>query len=879
MLPIAQFRPRFVALLLFVCAAFSAHNSYAQTAAPTQTPQVVSEPARRPLPPRQYIPAHDYDTRHIKLDLRFDWTKEQAIGTATITFAPLLADTRTVEFDARNMTINQVKLASGATLNFTQPPNKLKITLDRAYQPSEQVTVQIAYNTNGTIEARGILGFGQGLTFIKPTAEQPNRPMQIWSQGETEYNSTWFPCHDHPNDFATSELTATVEGKYYVISNGKLLENKQNADGTRTFHWMMEKPHASYLASLVVGEYTPIEANYAGIPITTYVYPNEATEGKVTAGRIANMVQFFSERTGVKYPYDKYAQTFVRDFGGGMENISATTLTDQSVIDARTGLDETSDSLLSHELAHQWFGDYVTTRTWAHIWLNESFATYFQALWREKDLGADEFLYADVRGNQEAYFQAWAQGQRRPIVTDNYADANNLFDTYAYPRGGAVLHMLRRTLGDEAFFRSINRYLTKNANQPVVTEQFRQAIEDATGQPMDWFFEQWVYKMGHPVFNVTKTYDATKKQLTLTVRQEQKPDPSSGYPQADFFRVPLDVEIVTQGKGSRVERVTVLPQAEQTFVFDNVETEPLSVDFDNGGNIIKELKYDKPLAELLYQIGRDKDVLDRTSALKDLTARATPTGTSEAERTQIVAAMVQMLRTDKYYGARLQAARALAGIPNAVTTPAVREALLAATKDERSLVRAEALRSLARTKDASLASTYRAALGDQSYSVIRAAASAYGATKDKAAFDELAKLVQTESFRNRVRVAGLGGLAALEDPRALDIALRYAAKGNESPTRGAALGLLGAVGKNDPRSYPLIAEAFTYALEKSDFQLGQPASQALVALADPRGLQLFRDARAKTTNPQITQLLYFLEQSLQKAIEAKGKPPAGAGRD
>jgi len=426
------------------------------------------------------------------------------------------------------------------------PNQKLRIELDRPYQPAEAVTLVIDYHTNGPqTKLAGLVG--AALRFIKPMAEDPTKPKQIWSQGETEYNHYWFPCYDHPNDFFTSEITATVEKPLSVISNGKLLETKDNKDGTRTFHWKIDQPHASYLTSIVVGEYVPIASEYQGIPIITNVYPQEVKEGKVTTARLTEMVKFFSEKTGLRYPYAKYAQTTARDFGGGMENISATTQTDNMIHDARTELDSNTDGLQSHELAHQWFGDYLTCRDWSDIWLNESFATYFQAMWDEHKLGSDDFLYSDVKANQDAYFATWKQGNRRPIVTKNYANPDSVFDTYAYPRGGAVLHMLRQTLGEDNWWKAINYYLNKYANQPVETEQFRIAIEESTGQAMDWFFDEWLYKMGHPIFRVTQDYDPATKILKLSVEQLQTIDTTSQFPQVALFQTPVNID--GQGRG------------------------------------------------------------------------------------------------------------------------------------------------------------------------------------------------------------------------------------------------------------------------------------------------------------------------------------------
>src|SRR5262245_9152163 len=391
------------------------------------------------------------------------------------------------------MTINSVKLPDGTPLKFNYDIKKendgLEVELGRVYKPGENITVTVDYRTNYVNKSETgtpIGGFGRGLRFIHPTDDEPNKPRQIWSQGETEFNRYWFPGYDSPNDFRTTELRATVEKPFSVISNGKLESVKDNADNTRTFYWNMEQPYSNYLTSIVVGEYSEVKGEYAGIPVNSYVYTKEHAAGAETTKNLPATVKFFSEKTGIRYPYAKYSQTMVEDFGGGMENITATTQITEMIHDSRELLDTDSEGLQSHELAHQWFGDYVTCRDWGQIWLNESFATYFQAMWDEELKGKDEFLYADVQSNQNQYLDTWREGNRRPIVTKFYADKDAMFDNYAYPRGGAVLHMLRKHLGDAAWQKAINHYLVKNAHKPVSTEDFRIAIEEATGQSMDW---------------------------------------------------------------------------------------------------------------------------------------------------------------------------------------------------------------------------------------------------------------------------------------------------------------------------------------------------------------------------------------------------------
>jgi aminopeptidase N len=834
---------------------------------PSPTPQPQARRAQRPFPPPQYIPPHDYDQRNIKLDLRFDWEKEQAIGTATITLAPTVKDLRRVDLDAAFMTVSSAALATGTPLKFEYdgPNERLSVNLDRAYQPGDLLALVISYHTNKPPAGSGGLG-GGGLNFIKPRAGDPTRPRQVWSQGEAETNHQWFPCFDHPNDFATSEIIATVEKPLSVVSNGKLISVKENQDGTRTYDWKIDDPHATYLTSIIVGEFVPVTGEYAGVPIMTNVYRNEIEEGKVTAARLPEMVKFFSEKTGVKYPYAKYAQTTVRDFGGGMENISATTQTDNMIHDARTELDQDADGLQSHELAHQWFGDYLTCRSWSDIWLNESFATYFQAMWDEHRLGHDDFLYLDVKGNQDQYYQAWARGQRRPIVTKNYANPDAVFDTYAYPRGGAVLHMLRTFLGEDNWWRSINHYLTKYAHQPVETEQFRIAIEETTGQPMDWFFEEWLYKMGHPIFRVTQDYDAANKSLTLKVRQEQRPDLESQYPQVALFQTPLDIEIGT-ANSTRIERVRIEAKEEQTFKF-TVDSEPLLVNFDHNGTLIKELQFSKTDGQLMYQLAHDQDVLGRIWALQQLSTRMRDDKTPDTEKGSINKALADATTKDRFWGTRLEGATALNG------SKAAREALLMATKDANARVRAQAVKSLSTTKDAGLGDTYQQLLNDQSYAVIRAAAAALGQTKSPTAYDALMKIVDAPSWRDTIRASALSGLAALGDKRALDLGFKYFASENPIGVRAAAVGLLGATGKDDPRTFPLISGALTESVERRSFSLVGGEAEALVALGDERGLAFFQELGKKAgTPPQVVAALSGYEARLRAKLAPNPTKP------
>ncbi|HEV8371506.1 MAG TPA: M1 family aminopeptidase, partial [Pyrinomonadaceae bacterium] len=847
--------------------------------------QQVTVRQTKPFPPTQYVPDHDFDTKHIALDLRFDWQKEQLVGRETLVFSPLVSNLKTIKLDAANITPTVIKLTSIRSQSESLPgtqtrsslplpvltfitdaaKEKVNVTLDRAYQPADELTLTIDYHTNGPQDP-GRLGLvGVGLKFLKPGPDDPSRPRQIWSQGESEYNHYWFLCYDHPNDFFTSEITAIVDKPLQVISNGRLVETKENKDGSRTFHWKIDQPHASYLTSIVVGEYIAVVSDYAGIPITTYAYPKEVAEAKLTVARLPEMVKFFSEKTGIKYPYAKYAQTTAHDFGGGMENISATTQTDSMIHDARTELDQTSDGLQSHELAHQWFGDYVTCRDWSDIWLNESFATYFQAMWDEHKLGSDNFLYSDIKANQDSYFTAWKLGTRRPIVTKNYKDPDAVFDTYAYPRGGAVLHMLRKNLGEDNWWRAINYYLKKYANQPVETEQFRIAIEEATGQSMDWFFDEWLYRMGHPVFEVTQHYDAASKSLQLTVRQKQVKDPDSQYPQAEFFQTPVEIEIGTATQ-TRIERVIIEPKKEQTFTF-KVDSAPLLVNFDYKSTLIKELEFKKSVSELSYQLERDEDVLGRVWALNQLATLWKLPTTPTTDKAAIADALAKIITADKFWAVRFEAATALAD----VSSPNGRTALLRATKDQNAKVRAKAITSLAASKDATLAPVYQQLLSDQSYGVIKAAALALGQTKAPGAFEALAGLLDAPSWRNTVRVSALAGLSALADKRAVDVAIKFTAQGDYPQVRVAAAKLLGIVGKDDPRAFSVVSNTLEEAVKHSNSALVSALGESLVRIGDARGVELLERLTKDGTNSRYAASLAQFQAQLKKSLATTEK--------
>ncbi len=870
---VSQFARRFFAAAMVVCFAFSAVVS-ARPLAPN--PFLPQSDEIKKLPSVNWIRSRKIDVKHIAIDLKFDWDRSQAIGSTVVTLAPF-ADSDSVMLDAAMMTIDSVTLVEGGALKYTYDGNKdndnLQIALGRVYTGGEELKVKIDYKTNyvNTADADTAIGsFGRGLRFIKPTDDNPGKPRQIWSQGETEFNRYWFPSYDTPNDFRTTELRATVAKPFFVVSNGTLIETKENSDNTRTFYWKMDQPYANYLTSIVVSETTPVVQDFDGVPVYNYGYTNETREVAATVKNLPATMRFFSEITGVKYPYPKYSQAFVEDFGGGMENISATTQIEEMIHDERELLDDDSESLQSHELAHQWFGNYVTCRDWGQIWLNESFATYMQTLWTEKLKGRDEFLYTDIRGNQNATLGTWNQGNRRPIVTKYYANKDAMFDSYSYPGGGSVLHMLRKHLGDKLFFKSLNHYLTSNAHQPVSTEDLRIAIEETTGESMDWFFDQWLYRMGHPVFEITQSYDDAGKKLTLTAKQTQKLDVTNEFPQTAFFQSYVDVEV-----DGKISRVWMEPKETNIWTFDSA-AKPKLVNFDYEGTLLKEMKFEKTTDELIYQMANDKDVIGRRWAMGELETRAS----NAAEKTKIVDALIVSAEKDPFWQIQRAALSVIANIYSpdpepGQERPAVKldgnleAAVIRLTKHSRSGIRGDAFELLGETQDKKFAGLIIAGLNDRSYEVIDQSALAIVRVKDPRAFAELSKLISTPSWKGRIQSAGLTGLGELGDPRSFDIGFKAATDKTLPPNaRAAALVIVGATGKGNPLAFPLIFEKFKAAYDSSNVPGIISGIGAIIKIADPRGQEAFDLLKVKfKDNPGAMQFVTAQEAEFKAALK------------
>ncbi|MDF2453859.1 MAG: aminopeptidase 1-like, partial [Bacteroidota bacterium] len=573
------------------------------------------------------------DIIHTKLWVSFDWQKSQLIGKAELQVKPYFYPTNMLYLNARGMDIKSVKLSEklvkelpvkkGGKAVVTEDVNidkpvtykyendSIKINLGKEYTAQETYYVTIEYISKPN-ELReggsGAISSDKGLYFINPTGADPDKMPQIWTQGETQSNSAWFPTIDNPTEKMTDEIYMTVGDKYTTLSNGLLKDSKKNADGTRTDHWVMDLPHAPYLVMMGVGEFKKVtDEPWNGKEISYYVEKEYEPHAKAIFGKTKKMVEFYSTKLGVPYAWQKYAQIVVRDYvSGAMENTSATLhgdfvcyQTTREIIDGAKG-----ESTIAHELFHQWFGDLASCESWSNLTLNESFATYGEYLWEEFEYGRDA---ADDHhaGSRFGYF-AQSNQKQVDLVRFDYEEREDMFDAFSYNKGGQILHMLRKYVGDDAFFASLKLYLEKNKFKTAEAHDLRLAFEETTGEDLNWFFNEWYYAKGHPDLDIKKSYDAASKKLKLEITQQQD------FKVSPLYKLPVYIDIYVNGKKDR-QRIWI-DDVKNTFTFD-VATNPDLVNFDAEKQLLAKTTFEKTKSEFIFQYKNAPLWGDREEAL------------------------------------------------------------------------------------------------------------------------------------------------------------------------------------------------------------------------------------------------------------------------
>ena len=707
--------------------------------------------------PRHFERDRPFAVEHLALDLALDFAKKTVRGSASLGIRRVDPEATSIELDAVGFAIEGVRLDGKSV---THAYDGKRLTLDVPAK-LDKGTITVSYTATPR----------KGIYFLEPDEHVPARPRQAWTQLQEEDARHLFPCHDKPHVKMTTEARIRVPAGFFVLSNGELTSRKKEGED-EIFHWKMNEPHASYLVTIVAGEFAVFEETISvgdrEIPLSYLVPKGREEDGKRTFARTSAMVKYFSELLGVPYPWNKYAQVVVSDFiFGGMENTTATTMYEHILLDERAALDATSDDLIAHELAHQWFGDFVTCRDWSEGWLNEGFATYMEHVWREKLLGKDEYengIFADLG----SYMGEAGGRYRRPIVCQDYDAPLDLFDAHLYEKGGLVLHVLRTELGDALFWKGVSTYLARHARGIVETRDLVRALEEVSGRSLGRRIDELVYRPGHPELDVELSWE--KDVLTCAVKQTQSH--TDGVPSA--FEVPLVLSITDEDGKERRERVKLTARTD-SFALP-CTARPRFVVVDPEMRILGDVTVKAPADMLRHQLAEAKTGRGRWLAAIALDKSDDPV---------TIEALVTRLTDEKeFWGVRAHAAEALGKI----RARECEAALLAARDTKHPKVRRAVMRALGRFKTTTAAEALKPkALRDASYLVEAEAARSIGKTRQTSAYDVLLDVVNRPSWADVIAMGAIDGLAALRDDRALPHLYARTRYGHPSRVRRAAV--------------------------------------------------------------------------------------------
>ncbi|MBC8045378.1 MAG: M1 family metallopeptidase, partial [Fimbriimonadaceae bacterium] len=662
----------------------------------------------------QSTPARVNDILHTKLEVSFNWEKAWMYGKATLTVKPYYRPVKELILDAKGFEIKEVSMMNGNTktpLKYTYNKDsvtdtfQIVIDLGREFKKEEQYQIFIDYIAKPNSLPEGgsaAITSDKGLYFINNDGSDKTKPMQIWTQGETEASSCWFPTIDKPNEKTTQEIFITIEDKYKTLSNGLLNSSKKNADGTRTDHWKMDLPHSPYLFMMAIGDYAVVKDSWQNKEVNYYVEKKYESYAKDIFGNTPEMITFFSNKLGVEFPWQKYSSVIVRDYvSGAMENTTATVFGEFIQQTDRELLDETYEDVVSHELFHSWFGDYVTTESWSNIPLNESFATYGEYLWNEYKYGRDAADFGKLNDLQT--YLSEADGKQVNMIRFNYASREDMFDSHSYAKGGCILHMLRKYLGDEAFFAGLNKYLNDNKFKAVEIHNLRLAFEEVTGEDMNWFFNQWFLSSGHANIFTTYYYDDFSGNVILNVSQQQDTTTTP------IYVLPVDVDIYINGKTER-HRI-VVDRRMQSFTIA-VNGKPDLVNFDAEKMILGNVSQSFTPEDYIYMFNHAPLFQDRYDAINWL---AYDHATNKNSYDVVVKGLSDPFWVIRQFA--VDTIRMDANTPVSVQNKLKEMAM----HDPRSYVRSTAIMRLGEIPDIDLTQVLTKTLKDSSYTVVSSA--------------------------------------------------------------------------------------------------------------------------------------------------------------
>ncbi len=795
-----------------------------------------------------YNPDRPGQVEHIALDLELDIPNQSYSGTCTIRLNPIRSGIDTLTLDAVNLNIISVTILS-QTQAFLYDGEQLQIKLNPSTEVGKPIEIAIAYSVEKP---------QRGLYFIAPTPHYPNQPVQVWTQGEDEDSRFWFPCFDYPGQLSTSELRVKVPKPLIAISNGELIDTQEAGDA-KIYHWYQKQIHPTYLMTLAVGDFAELRDEWNQIPVTYYVEKVREGDARRSMGKTPQMIEFFSQKFGYPYPFPKYAQVCVTDFiFGGMENTSATLLTDRCLLDERSLLDRPfTEFLVAHELAHQWFGDLVVIKHWSHAWIKEGMASYSEVLWTEAEYGKDDAAYYLLR-EARSYLDEDKSRYRRPIVTHIYREAIELYDRHLYEKGACVYHMIRAELGDELFEQAIHTFVRDHAHKTVETVDLLRAIEKATGRNLMFLFDQYVYRGGHPDYKVNYSWDEDSKLAKITVTQTQA--------ETDKDLFDLKVPIAFGDSQGQLTTFSVrINQKEQSFYFPLSE-KPQFISFDAGNHFLKTVVLEYPTPELKAQLQLDPDPISRIYAAEALAKK----GGLEALK-----ALSHALKTDSFWGVRLEAAKQLAEIKLDQTV----DALAVGLQDQDARVRRSVVEAFAGIKTLASYNLIKPVVetGDPSYQVEAAACFSLGKIASAAilkAQEDQAIALLTQVLRERsgwnevVRSGAINGLSQFKtSPVALDLILEYTAPGIIQPLRLAAIRALGTISTGQTRNnVDWILEQLSE-LSRETFFLTQVATvAALGKMKTLKAISLLQSLADQTPDGRVRRIAEEAIARVQKAV-------------
>jgi len=681
--------------------------------------------------PEQNYKPRDYDALHYRIHLQFDHQQKAFTGENRIKIRSTVDRLLACELDAETFTVTGVTSSEGSNLRYEQQDGILKVNLTGPLARGEEGTFTVHYGAKDyTIDS---VRFGMaknypiGLSFL-PADERHPRLIQALSFPTGARH--WFPCNDHPSDKATQEVLATVDDGDRAIANGRLVGITPGpGSGKKTFHWSLKKPHSTYLSVLMVGPYVEIEDKRGSVPLGYWVYPKDEKNAFRSFEQTPAILKFFESEFRHEYPWPLYNQITVPGIGGGAEATSATIVGQNIIHDADAEQDFPTHWLVAHEAAHQWWGDLVTLSDWTHTWINESFGTYFEHIYRKHSMGPDEGAL-DLLSKKDAYLREAREKYKRPIVFNRWEWPNQNFDRHTYQKGANVLNMLRWIIGDDEFRKSVSLFLHQHAYNSAGTKDFIAAVHETTGQDYNWFFDQWLYKAGHPKFDVSYSWDDRTRKLSVSVMQVQ--ETSKWVP---VFRTPVVIGIETADR-KWSERV-LIDEQEEVYEFD-CEKSPRLVRFDEGNYLLKEWVFEKTADELLYQLRKD-DVIGRLWAAGELSRYVAQSAVRKGLR--------RAARQDPFWAVRREAIDTLSESNSRPDVDFLKKRCL----DEKSNVRVAALRALGKTKRLELVAFFAERFRqDNSYLARAEAIRGVGLCGDKSSLPAVKAALSVESPRNVV---------------------------------------------------------------------------------------------------------------------------------